>query len=150
MKNCPHCGKSLEPSLPLDDRDDFEIFWSHAHRRVGKVAAKRAFMNAVLRVAAERNIHRSHAAAWITGRMKVFADSQQVQDPVQGKLHPSTWLNEGRYDDDEQTWNEHRSSHPVGSEAYKIEQQAIEARERAQRARGEAKKRRELIKRFTR
>ena len=94
------------------DADGFDSFWKTVHRKVGKAVARKAFQRCVTSVSAERNITRLEASAWITERMSKFAKSAQAQDKICGKLHPTTWLNEGRYDDDDATWNEQKDDKP--------------------------------------
>ena len=86
--------------------DGFEEFWKVVHRKVAKVKAKKAFANAVKRVAKQTNAPPRKIAERIIEKMKLFAESKQASHEVKGKLHPSTWLNEGRYEDDVSVWNE--------------------------------------------
>lgn len=82
----------------------FDAFWSVVHRRVGKQAAKAAFSRAIDRVRKEHACTAAIAAGRIQAAMEEFAASPQASDEVKGNLHPATWLNEGRYDDDREAW----------------------------------------------
>lgn len=91
------------PKVPKGTGQEFEQFWKAVHRREGRGVAERAFCKAVEKVAA-RGMTKPEAANWLTERMVAFASSPQAADDVKGKLHPATWLNQGRYDDDDAVW----------------------------------------------
>ena len=83
----------------------FDAFWRVTHRKVGKIPAKKAFSAAVDRVRQEHDCTTELAAGLLTEAMTAFAASSQAADDIKGNIHPSTWLNEGRYDDDRATWS---------------------------------------------
>ena len=85
--------------------DGFEEFWKVVHRKVAKDAARKAFDKAVKRVAKKNNAPPQKVAERIIEKMKLFAASKQARHEVKGNLHPATWLNEGRYEDDVSVWN---------------------------------------------
>ena len=86
--------------------DGFEEFWKVVHRKVAKDAARKAFAKAVKRVAKQTNAPTRKVVERIIEKMKLFAESRQASHEVKGKLHPATWLNDGRYEDDVSVWNE--------------------------------------------
>jgi len=79
----------LEPlnREPLNEK--FAQFWSLYPRRVGKTAAKKAFDKAVDSVGLET----------VLDGVKRFASDPYLPE-TKFIPHPSTWLNEGRWDDD--------------------------------------------------
>ena len=87
----------------------FDDFWKVVHRKEAKPKAKEAFKKAVDALAKARGKGEAEAAMHIVKRMKLFANSPQANDDVKGRIHPTTWLNQGRYDDDESLWFEVRS-----------------------------------------
>lgn len=68
----------------------FEEFWAAVPRKVGKVAAKKAWAKAV-RDGAEPGV--------VLDAMVVYAESQKGKDP-QYIAHPTTWLNRGSWEDE--------------------------------------------------
>jgi hypothetical protein len=93
------------PIVPKGTGEGFGAFWNAVHRREGRGVAEKAFGRAVAAVASSTGKSKPEAANWITDRMKAFAASAQAADEIKGKLHPATWLNQGRYDDDPAIWN---------------------------------------------
>ncbi len=72
----------------MDDRgDEFNAFWQHYPRRVGKLAAWKAYQKA-----------RTHASA-----EAILAGVQRTRfaDEVRFIPHPVTWLNQGRWLDED-------------------------------------------------
>lgn len=72
-------------------------------RHVGKAAALVATQKALAKVQAK-----GHDAAWLLGRVQLFAASPA------GKAgaftpHCATWMNQGRFDDDDSEWNTNRT-----------------------------------------
>ena len=82
----------------------FRDFWNSVHTKVGKAAAQKAFTKAVSRVAKERGIDLDDAAGMITRAMTEFAATPSANPSDRTPIHPSTWLNQGRYDDDPDAW----------------------------------------------
>ena len=97
-------GKKERTTSMLEQK--FEEFWNVVHRKVGKQAAKRGFVKAAKAVAKDRDCSTADACDWIASRMIAFAASDDAKHEVRGRLNPSTWLNEGRYDDDDAAWSE--------------------------------------------
>lgn len=99
-------GGNTSPELSLVPVDDapatperqnypgaFETFWQECPRKTGKGVAAKAFQKATKgsNIAAQRitDAMRQHADCWAR-----WPESERQFIP-----HPSTWLNEGRYDD---------------------------------------------------
>lgn len=83
----------------------FADFWRVVHNRVGKRDAQKAFDKAVTCVAKERSISRPEATAYIIDRMIAFSRTPAAHPADHTPIHPATWLNKGRYDDDPDTWD---------------------------------------------
>lgn len=69
--------------------DDFEEFWSHYPRRVGKLAARRAY---------ERARKSARCDEILAGVMRY---RMRMPDEERFRPHPATWLNQGRWMDEE-------------------------------------------------
>ena len=88
--------------------DKFDLFWSVVHLRKGKVPARKAYEKAVKRI--KKESPGTDPDQHLRDRMKLFDSSPEAHpDPTEKRrpIHPATWLNDGRYDDDEDTWFEH-------------------------------------------
>ncbi len=72
------------------ENDEFETFWNAYPRKVGKTAAQKAFQNA-------HNRPRIDDLLLAIGRAR--ASPQWAKEGGQFIPHPSTWLNQGRWDD---------------------------------------------------
>jgi hypothetical protein len=68
--------------------DDFDTFWEHYPRKIGKLAAKSAFAKAMKITDLDT----------IMDACVDFASSRKGQDEA-FTPHPATWLNQGRWDD---------------------------------------------------
>lgn len=81
----------------------FVEFWSAYPRKVGKRAALKAWVKACDAVAADRDIDLVDARALVLEKCILFSKSEKGQS---GKFcpYPTTWLNQGRYDDDPVEW----------------------------------------------
>jgi hypothetical protein len=80
-------NKKREEEIKRARARDFEEFWSLCPKKVGKPKAKQKFM--ALSVPAEM----------LVDRMRVYAASRRGEDQ-QFTLHPTTWLNQGRWEDE--------------------------------------------------
>lgn len=116
----------------------FESFWKEVHRKEGRGAASKAFSKAVGRVAKNRGESREAAAQWLTERMRKFAGSPQAADDVKGRIHPSTWLNQERYDDDDSIWFSGSDAREKGARS----RERAEEREASQRKLEEIRRKR--------
>lgn len=85
-------------------------WWATYPRRVGKVAAETSYAKAVKAIQATGKT-KAEAEAWLLTRTKAFAAS----DKARGEFcpHPATWLNQGRYDDDDAAWQDNHQAEPV-------------------------------------
>lgn len=94
-----------KPKSKSSDNGPFLEFWSAYPRKVAKIAAKSAWTKAVKRIEDEQEITTEEARRNLLEITKVFAKSKVGKA---GKYcpHPTTWLNQGRYDDDPEEWND--------------------------------------------
>ena len=72
------------------------------------MAAAKAYKKAVELIAQRFGADKARAAAWLMERWTIYNASPKAKGDI--KPHPSTWLSEGRYDDDEQQWQQKASS----------------------------------------
>jgi len=86
----------------------FETWWSVYPRKVGKRKAFAAWKIAVGELSG-RFLHveksNQHAADYLTELTATFADSPKG-NAGSYTPHPTTWLNQGRYDDDPAEWQD--------------------------------------------
>jgi hypothetical protein len=82
----------------------FETWWSTYPKRVGKQAAYRAWTRAGRRLRDANGLTTSEAVE----RMQTAAEAFAASPKGRGEFcpHPATWLNQARYDDDRQAWQE--------------------------------------------
>lgn len=83
--------KTRSSEMSKSEPDRFDEFWSAYPKRVGKQAAIKAWRNAI-KLASPDTI--------IAGAQR-YAESRRGEDP-KFTAHPSTWLNAGRWDDEQQ------------------------------------------------
>lgn len=96
--------------------DAFLTWWTAYPRRVGKAAAFRAHQKAAKRVRDEHGISPAEAHTRILEAATAFAGTPKAKGDF--CPHPSTWLNQGRYDDDPATWQDagdSRGKRPVAT-----------------------------------
>lgn len=98
----------------------FEQWYAAYPRRIGKQAASSAFGRRLSAIALNRGTGRDEALAWLVEVTRQFAASPAGQ-AGQFTPHPATWLNEGRYDDDQTEWSKNgcdtngsKQAHAVG------------------------------------
>jgi len=101
--------KAPHARIPSAIDRGFGEFWERVHRKEGKGAAKSAYAKAIARVQQERDWNVPQAITYLNERMTQFASSPQSRDEVKGTLHPATWLNQARYDDDADIWTQGQS-----------------------------------------
>lgn len=85
---------------------DFQSFWKAypKQRRTGGKAAYRKWQASVKELAARpEHDTRQNAIAWLLERCKAYARSPQGQSEF--AVMPSVWLNQGRYDDEDEAWD---------------------------------------------
>jgi hypothetical protein len=94
------------PNKPLEP---FERWWSTVPKKVGKQAAQRAYDKAVKFLRSrppEAGPGADDPHGFLLERMAAFAASPKARSDF--CPNPSTWLSEGRYDDDPATWERSR------------------------------------------
>lgn len=98
----------IPPKAPLAG-DAFERFWAVYPRKVGKQSAKRAFEK--VKVPLE---------TLVTAVERQKCSAQWTRDNGQYIPHPTTWLNQGRWDDElpEDEGGHHRSGLFVGGDVF--------------------------------
>ena len=106
------------PDAKPGDPRGFPEFWHVVHRKEGRQYAVKAFPRAVDRVRQANDWDHDRAVDFICDRMVVWKASPAARDEVKGQIHPTTWLNGGRYDDDPATWESGGNPFEAGSEAH--------------------------------
>jgi hypothetical protein len=83
----------------------FDQWWSIYPRREGKAKAYDAWKKAGKAIKADRGLTSAEAAAFLIERVTVYAASPRATKSDPSKIpHAATWLNQGRYDDDDAAW----------------------------------------------
>lgn len=83
----------------------FDLWWKTYPRREGKLEAYRAWTKAGKKLKDRFDGNATAAAQFLQDRAAAYAASNQVASRDRDKIpHPSTWLNGGRYDDDQEAW----------------------------------------------
>jgi hypothetical protein len=80
----------------------FEEFWLECPRKVGKAAAAKAYAKALHQVSHDE----------LVSAMRIYSAGRNGQDP-QFTVHPTTWLNQGRWAD-ETSGSNHGHAQPAG------------------------------------
>jgi hypothetical protein len=93
----------------------FDAWWEIVHCKTGKEAARRAYDGAVSKIRMVEPDVEPHA--YLRERMVAFAATPSAKPTDRSPIHPTTWLNQGRYADDPETWNQ-RGSPANGKPAY--------------------------------
>ena len=83
----------------------FERWYATYPRKVGKQEAASAFGRALPKFAASRGLSSAEALDLMCSVTLEFAKSPAGQAGTYTP-HPATWLNQGRYDDDQKEWNQ--------------------------------------------
>lgn len=99
-KNMPSRVGNVNETV-IESESDFDKFWSVVPNKTGKRAAEKAYKVAagILKMRGEASPH-----GYLLERMTLFAASPIGRGETKFIPHPSTWLNNGRYDDDPLTW----------------------------------------------
>ncbi|MEL6362835.1 MAG: hypothetical protein AAFR21_17315 [Pseudomonadota bacterium] len=82
-------NKYIINNPPISPKGDFDEFWSSVPKKVGKVAAEKAYRKAL----------RGADSQTLLDAMKLYAKTREGQDH-QYTVHPATWLNQGRWQDE--------------------------------------------------
>jgi len=85
----------------------FDAFWAAYPKKLGKRDAKDRFGKIAREVAKERGTTAAAAASMIADKAAIYSRSATAKD-LQYVPYPATWLNQGRYDDDESQWARRR------------------------------------------
>jgi hypothetical protein len=99
-------SESLQDSSPRANSgapDPIEAIYQEYPRKVGKQAAIRAIRRAVTSVTKANGWPTREAQVFLFKRVQAYACSPAGNDDKYTP-HPSTWFNQGRYDDDPQEW----------------------------------------------
>jgi len=99
-------GRREEEVLPAKHTypDTFQSWWRAYPLRKGKRSALTAWKRARRSVADEQGVELSEAAEYLRSKARAFAQSDDAtRDGGKYIPHPATWLNAGRYDDEETT-----------------------------------------------
>ena len=86
----------------------FEEWYAAYPRHAAKHAASSAFGRRLQAIALNRGTSRDEALRWLVEVTRQFAASPAGR-AGQFTPHPATWLNEGRYDDDQTEWSKNGS-----------------------------------------
>lgn len=89
--------------------DAFTVWWDVYPRKAGKLKAAKAYEAAASRIKAERSCDPLDAYGRLLDAVVEFAASDKGRGDKQFIPHPTTWLNEGRYDDDPEAWKDAKS-----------------------------------------
>ncbi len=98
--------------IPPKTEAAFAEWWEHYPKKSGKDDARRRWGEAVKRIAAEEGSTPTEAREALLNSVKIFARS----DKAKGRWcwHPATWLHQGHYNDDPETWKEKTDGKPTG------------------------------------
>jgi|19_taG_2_1085344.scaffolds.fasta_scaffold00327_10 hypothetical protein len=88
----------------------FEAFWRAYPRRVKKRLAYASWCKAVEQITESSGSTSEDAGIWLIERAKSYACSDDAKE-IRFCPHASTWLNQERYDDDDDGWS-HASVEP--------------------------------------
>jgi hypothetical protein len=91
--------KRREDNTYTSSREKFGAWWTSAPRKVGKADAERAYAKSVAALI-DRGVDDPHG--FLLARIQAFANSPKAKGDF--CPHPATWLNQGRYDDDDDEW----------------------------------------------
>ena len=92
--------------------DAFDRFWSEYPKKVGKIAAKKAF---------ERAIRKTTLDTLLTAIRRQKCGSQWSKDNGQYIPNPATWLNQGRWEDEVEPIASAHEQQPYSPRAYHLE-----------------------------
>jgi len=107
MESKEEISSSADADGPSPSSEDvaFDEFWKPTANKVAKQAAKKAWLKAVKLIhAIQLGTSIADARAWLLERWTLYNASPKARG--QFSPHPATWLNEGRYDDDEAAWQD--------------------------------------------
>jgi hypothetical protein len=98
-------GNASQPSLALPSlaisNDHFDAWWKFYPKRVGKAKAAESYEKAIHGLVKSGLSVESAAAKLLAGARR-YAAARKDEDP-KFTAHPTTWLNQGRWDDEMET-----------------------------------------------
>lgn len=100
----PHGGRKGSEPKRKPREADFELFWAAYPKKVGKQAAKKAFDRV-----------KAPVETLLTALERQKRSDQWSRDAGQYIPNPSTWLNQGRWEDELPEANTARNGVPMGS-----------------------------------
>lgn len=94
---------------PIEYSPEFLSWWNVYPRQEAKGDAQKSFEKAIREISAQRKVDRSEAIEWL---LLVTASYAKTPAGMAGKFtpHPSTWLNQKRYDDNTAEWSKTSTS----------------------------------------
>lgn len=108
----PKASDDTPPAVPKRTRHAystaFEEWYAAYPRHEAKHAASAAYGRRLQTIALNRGTSRDEAHVWLVEVTRQFAASPAGR-AGQFTPHPATWLNEGRYDDDQTEWSKNGS-----------------------------------------
>ena len=89
----------------------FLEWWSHYPRKLSKHPAFKSYKKQVQILMDEELMTKEEAEKFLLVKVQEYAKSDVAQGEKKYIPHPSTWLNQRRYEDDATEWNteEHKS-----------------------------------------
>ena len=87
----------------------FQCFYGPYPRKIGKGAAEKAFPKAVKDLMDESGMNEIQAHTFLADKAEDYAEAVNGQDP-RYIPHPATWLNQKRYHDDPEAWQDTNGS----------------------------------------
>jgi len=102
-------GACLSKRQPKAYSESFERWYAIYPRKVSKEEASASFGRALTKIMQRRGMAKEEALDWLCGVTSVFANSTAGNSGT-FTPHPASWLNQGRYDDDQAEWARNRDT----------------------------------------
>jgi hypothetical protein len=99
----------LSKRQPKAYSESFEQWYAIYPRKVSKEDAAAAFGRALTKIVQRRGMTNEEALDWLCGVTSVFSKSTAGNSGT-FTPHPASWLNQGRYDDDQAEWARNRDT----------------------------------------
>ena len=101
--------ENITPKPPSGASAHFDQFWSIVPKKVAKATARKSYDRSVKRIRLEKpDLEDVHA--YLRSRMAAYANSEVAK--TEFCCNPSTWLNGGRWDDDDSAWTRSAPQEP--------------------------------------
>ena len=94
--------------------EGFESWWKIYPRHEAKGGASKAWIKAIATIRQIHDATQEFAETWLIERTELYADARRGKDQ-QFTPHPTTWLNDRRFDDDPSEWQRADSNGRNGS-----------------------------------